>query len=104
MPDLANVKLGLPGIHQVQNAKLAVALAQKFLERHESTVPSTNLPAAFMDGLKNAKWPGRCQTVLDPQYASTTWFLDGAHTVESLDCCMQWFASSDAAFRPAVAS
>ena len=23
----------------------------------------------------------------------TTWFLDGAHTIESLDCCIRWFVS-----------
>ncbi|KZV77182.1 FolC bifunctional protein [Peniophora sp. CONT] len=104
IPDLASVKLGLPGIHQVQNAKLAVALSQKFLEHYDGETPSTTLPESFIEGLKNTKWPGRCQTVSDPRHTSTTWFLDGAHTVESLDCCMQWFASSDAALRPAAIS
>jgi folylpolyglutamate synthase len=44
-----------------------------------------------VEGLEKAKWPGRCQEVIDPGITNTTWFLDGAHTVESLDCCMEWF-------------
>ena len=44
-----------------------------------------------VEGLEKAKWPGRCQEVKDPGFTKTTWFLDGAHTVESLDCCMEWF-------------
>ena len=46
-------------------------------------------------GLQEARWPGRCQRVED-RYASrkgVRWYLDGAHTVESLQCCADWFAS-----------
>ncbi|KAG6336682.1 hypothetical protein ID866_2389 [Astraeus odoratus] len=42
-------------------------------------------------GLENTKWPGRCQTVLDPDHQHTTWYFDGAHTTESLSCCTHWF-------------
>lgn len=52
-----------------------------------------SLPTSFLDGLKNAHWPGRCQTVLDPQHEGIKWFLDGAHTKESLQCCLEWFVS-----------
>jgi folylpolyglutamate synthase len=45
----------------------------------------------IMTGLEAAKWPGRCQTVQDPSHNPTRWYLDGAHTLESLDCCMAWF-------------
>ncbi|KAG2369582.1 Mur ligase [Suillus spraguei] len=55
--------------------------------------PLRSLPTSFLDGLKNAHWPGRCQTVLDPKLEAMTWFLDGAHTQESLACCMEWFVS-----------
>ncbi|KAI6047438.1 Mur ligase [Pisolithus marmoratus] len=49
------------------------------------------LSAPFLTGLEYTRWPGRCQTVVDPNYQGTTWYLDGAHTAESLSCCMQWF-------------
>ena len=52
-----------------------------------------DLPESFERGLATAKWPGRCQTIIDPTRAGVTWYLDGAHTVESLECCMQWFTS-----------
>lgn len=58
------------------------------------------LPAPVIAGLENARWPGRCQQVIDPardgtgaNAGKTTWFLDGAHTVESLKACAQWFTS-----------
>ncbi|OJA13813.1 hypothetical protein AZE42_00491 [Rhizopogon vesiculosus] len=105
----------LAGAHQRSNAALAVQLAHMFLTitdrsySHMSdpntTVPAStpqsrsvieplrSLPTSFLDGLKNAHWPGRCQTVLDPQQEGTKWFLDGAHTKESLECCLEWFVS-----------
>ncbi|KAL0949395.1 hypothetical protein HGRIS_009459 [Hohenbuehelia grisea] len=84
--------IGLAGAHQVQNANLAVHLAREFLNRQTGKEEPTLSPAV-VEGLVNAKWPGRCQAVLDPKYPQTSWYLDGAHTVESLDCCMQWFVS-----------
>ncbi|KIY74166.1 FolC bifunctional protein [Cylindrobasidium torrendii FP15055 ss-10] len=86
---LRDTKLGLAGEHQIQNANLAVHLAQTFLDSH-ATVELTPIIAA---GLAETKWPGRCQTVVEPTSSKLTWYLDGAHTVESLDCCMQWHAT-----------
>ena len=74
-------------------------LAKKFITAQTSEVITEELPAAFVEGLKATKWPGRCQTVADPRFERTTWFLDGAHTLESLDCCMQWYASPEVALR-----
>jgi folylpolyglutamate synthase len=58
------------------------------------------LSAPFVAGLENARWPGRCQQIIDPardgtraSVGKTTWFLDGAHTVESLKACAEWFTS-----------
>ncbi|THH11485.1 hypothetical protein EW145_g640 [Phellinidium pouzarii] len=95
-PGLSDIKLGLSGFHQYQNANLAISLAQEFLHIKAPLVAPTTLSAAFVSGLENTRWPGRCQTVPDPSLKGTTWFLDGAHTVESLECCVQWF------FSPAV--
>ncbi|OAX44521.1 FolC bifunctional protein [Rhizopogon vinicolor AM-OR11-026] len=107
--------LGLAGAHQRSNAALAVQLAHMFLtitdpsyshmsnpntsvaastpQSRSVIEPLRSLPTSFLDGLKNAHWPGRCQTVLDPQQEGTKWFLDGAHTRESLECCLEWFVS-----------
>ncbi|EGN93006.1 hypothetical protein SERLA73DRAFT_190127 [Serpula lacrymans var. lacrymans S7.3] len=104
IPGLSSIKLGLAGEHQVQNAALAVSMARIFLSSR-GALPSyaetdNKLPKEFIPGLENTKWPGRCQTVPDPQYSNTTWFLDGAHTVESLDCCVQWFISPGVGIAP----
>jgi folylpolyglutamate synthase len=93
LPDLTDVKLGLAGKHQLLNASLAVELARTFLlHKWDSSYPQP-LPETFVAGLENTKWPGRCQTVSDPNYSSTTWYLDGAHTVDSLTCCVEWFVN-----------
>lgn len=93
IPGLSDIKLGLAGIHQLQNATLAVHLARSFLQSETPFKDVGDLLGSFITGLKQTRWPGRCQTVLDPQREKVTWYLDGAHTVESLDCCMQWFVS-----------
>jgi len=100
MPDLENLKLGLAGAHQYQNAGLAVTLANTFLQSQANVVPKSSLTEAYIQGLAKTRWPGRCQTVPDPIHPRTTWFLDGAHTHDSLDCCMQWFVSPDEVLRP----
>ncbi|KZT12772.1 FolC bifunctional protein [Laetiporus sulphureus 93-53] len=98
-PGLSEVKLGLAGSHQYQNANLAVHLAKKFLQAKGVVESENGLPESFVEGLQRTKWPGRCQTVPDPKHSTLTWFLDGAHTKESLECCMQWFVSPDVALR-----
>ncbi|CAL1700523.1 unnamed protein product [Somion occarium] len=98
-PGLSEVKLGLPGSHQYQNADLAINLARIFLHRKAGVEPDSTLSTVYVEALQNAKWPGRCQTVPDPRHPQSTWFLDGAHTAESLSCCVQWFVSPDAALR-----
>ncbi|GAA5939415.1 tetrahydrofolate synthase [Sporobolomyces koalae] len=116
----SNIKLGLAGSHQRSNASLAVALVQAFLSsprtppafesvKLETRPPATDstsatLPALPTDlispsplapnvvtALGQTRWPGRCQTAQDPETEGLTWYLDGAHTVESLQCCGEWF-------------
>jgi folylpolyglutamate synthase len=98
---ISGLKLGLPGKHQYQNANLAVHLARKFLKQQAQIEPDTTLSEIYVNALQNAKWPGRCQTVPDPKYPDRTWFLDGAHTLESLDCCVEWFVDPAVALRKA---
>ncbi|KAG8900862.1 Folylpolyglutamate synthetase, partial [Tulasnella sp. 403] len=104
LPELDGLRLGLAGSHQVSNANLAVNLVHQFLLARQQDVappflPSlypAPLPAPYVSGLESARWPGRCQEVLDPKHKHITWFLDGAHTVESLTSCAEWY------FHPAV--
>jgi len=82
---------GIAGKHQLQNATIAVELARRFLQECHALEDTSELPLSFIAGLKAARWPGRCQTVVDPIHGNLTWYLDGAHTAESLNCCMDWF-------------
>ncbi|KAF9569338.1 FolC bifunctional protein [Agrocybe pediades] len=92
--ELSALKLGLAGKHQIQNAALAVELARSFLQTKDSNSAEVEgLTASFKEGLVETKWPGRCQTIPDPKREDITWYLDGAHTVESLQCCVQWFVT-----------
>ncbi|KLO11239.1 tetrahydrofolylpolyglutamate synthase [Schizopora paradoxa] len=100
-PGLSDIKMGLAGKHQYQNANLALHLVRTFLESQAPSVIATEgaWTSIMKEGLENARWPGRCQTVPDPSTENLTWFLDGAHTTDSLECCMQWFMSSDGTLR-----
>ena len=74
------------------------------------------IPAEYARGLENVRWPGRGQIVHDPGAEESTadssmglaaaasaaapraprlsFFLDGAHTAESMVTCGQWFADT----------
>jgi folylpolyglutamate synthase len=99
---LHTLKLGIPGSHQTSNAQLAVSLYRSFMrsragQEHFISLTSSgedveDLTAAEKKGLTEARWPGRCQTVRSKDSeASPVWFLDGAHTTESLESCAAWY-------------
>lgn len=93
---------GLAGIHQCYNALTAVALSKKWLEKCRGLDfdRGCGIPEGFQEGLKKVIWPGRGQKLAigNTKYASRvsnnkdiTWYLDGAHTMESLGVCTEWF-------------
>ncbi|RHZ02578.1 hypothetical protein DYB35_010117 [Aphanomyces astaci] len=45
-----------------------------------------------LQGLKQAFWPGRSQTIEDP-LSTAVFHVDGAHTPLSIECCAHWFDS-----------
>lgn len=47
----------------------------------------------LLSGLADAKWPGRTQTL---KHEEVTYFLDGAHTMRSMQACVQWFRETAA--------
>ncbi|MCO5601609.1 hypothetical protein L7F22_055732 [Adiantum nelumboides] len=113
-----SVKLGLKGDHQRANAALAVALCAAWEKKLSSSkdlamLQDGRLPDAYFQGLATTLWPGRGQIIHDvgfyPRTLSNadsehcdgemgtgrlTWYLDGAHTPESLEACAKWFSSA----------
>lgn len=70
------------------------------------------LPDAYLHGLARTSWPGRGEIVHDVGFyprnlngeakhndlkmGTLTFYLDGAHTPESLEACAKWFSSAAA--------
>lgn len=86
------VKLGLAGDFQRENAALAVEIAATHLKKLGvlSDVNLKELPEKFLTGLANTKWDGRCQVIND-ESKQIEWFIDGAHTLESINVGSTWF-------------
>jgi folylpolyglutamate synthase len=97
--DLADITLGLQGHFQTHNASLAIAVAASHLQRLGFTdVPdpfdaTAKLPNKFVTGLESTRLGGRCDLRQDTILAGLRWYIDGAHTMESIDVVGQWFSS-----------
>ncbi|ORZ22398.1 Mur ligase [Absidia repens] len=105
--DLTNIEIGLAGIHQCYNALTAIALSKKWLEECRDIKFDKNqaVPEGCFEGLKKVTWPGRGQRlpIENTKYAlkvangkTMIWYLDGAHTMESLGVCTKWFKNVSA--------
>ena len=98
----ADVEVSLAGPHQRENAALAVELVrewanetkQPWAAEMEASFARNELPEFIRKGLASTVWPGRSQTMDDPEEPNLTFFLDGAHTVESMRHSAEWFAKS----------
>ncbi|ORX98808.1 FolC bifunctional protein [Basidiobolus meristosporus CBS 931.73] len=88
-------KLGLAGRHQLENASLAISLCQSWLSKKRPDILENGaegrIPEAFIAGLKKVTWPGRAQKLQVDKIRNATWFIDGAHTMESMQVCAEWF-------------
>ncbi|KAK7321540.1 hypothetical protein VNO77_32290 [Canavalia gladiata] len=99
---LNGLRLGLEGEHQYLNAGLAVALCSTWLKRtgHLGDIyleQTGTLPEQFIKGLTTASLQGRAQIVPDQHIKSErsndlVFFLDGAHSPESMEVCARWFS------------
>lgn len=105
-PDGASCELGLQGNYQRTNAGLAATLAAVWLQHKRSTENnsqpvdfSTVLEPVVKEGLKHAFWPARSHQVNDLEHASR-FYIDGAHTLRSIECCAEWYGSSTAKSPP----
>uniref|UniRef100_K3WXR8 tetrahydrofolate synthase n=1 Tax=Globisporangium ultimum (strain ATCC 200006 / CBS 805.95 / DAOM BR144) TaxID=431595 RepID=K3WXR8_GLOUD len=100
-PDGKTSVLGMRGDYQRVNAGLAVALASTWLKQRrgeplsESFDYSQLLEPAVRDGLKNAFWPARSHLMEDLDHY-TRFYIDGAHTLKSLEVCAEWFSQMTA--------
>ena len=82
---LSETNAGLAGAHQQMNAALAVSLCKEWaIRRKNAGVAIDAQESAFEEGLRKTTWPGRGQIYVTQEYPSITWFLDGAHTPESM--------------------
>lgn len=93
-----NVKLGLAGDFQRLNAALAIKLATIHLQKlgvPSNELPnfdnSNTLPDKFLKGLSDTQWSGRCQLI---EKEGINWYIDGAHTLESINVASSWFKST----------
>ncbi|XP_061656799.1 folylpolyglutamate synthase, mitochondrial [Syngnathoides biaculeatus] len=98
------LNLGLAGRHQRSNASLALQLCHTWLQRRclpdekflSTSVETSSIPEAtpftpspiMKKGLADTEWPGRNQMI---KHGAVTYFLDGAHTVRSMQACVSWF-------------
>ncbi|KAJ3149523.1 Folylpolyglutamate synthetase [Geranomyces michiganensis] len=89
---MSHQTFGMPGAYQKINGALAVALCKEWvLQRKKAGVQVFGEEEAFHQGLETASWPGRAQMYSSEQYPSIKWYLDGAHTKESMQVCVDWF-------------
>ncbi|WOL04685.1 folylpolyglutamate synthase [Canna indica] len=100
---LKDEHLGLHGEHQFINAGLAIALSSLWLRRtgnlKDMLINENTLPAQFIRGLSRVNLEGRAQVVPDPlvqvhnsSHGGLIFYLDGAHSPESLEVCAKWFS------------
>lgn len=94
----------LEGAFQKANMVLASVISRRHLQslHHTFDAPSfendaaplptalASLPSPFITGLQTASLRGRCETLTQDRIA---WYLDGAHTTDSLTQVAKWFAS-----------
>ncbi|RVW35961.1 Folylpolyglutamate synthase [Vitis vinifera] len=112
--NLKGLKLSLSGDHQFINAGLAVSLCKCWLQstgNWEKLLKNANqeddLLEAFLRGLSTARLSGRAQTVYDTplksynlseatenSFGDLIFYLDGAHSPESMDVCARWFSNA----------
>jgi len=99
-PALSHVKLGLQGDFQKINASLAIAICASHLSRmgfitvSGALDASSTLPPEFVTGLETARLGGRCDMRRDGEVDGLSWYIDGGHTLESIEMAGRWFASA----------
>ncbi|KAI9345695.1 Mur ligase [Obelidium mucronatum] len=87
-------EVGMKGAHQFINAAVAVSTCKEWVQVYNQKHVETQCVLtddAILKGLGMASWPGRAQTFNCPEFPNAVFYLDGAHTPESLLVCGEWF-------------
>jgi folylpolyglutamate synthase/dihydrofolate synthase len=89
---LKGVRIRPDASFQRLNASLAVALAETVLEKLDPKlkISSSSLLDEFKEGLEKVIWRGRCEKKVEN---NITWYLDGAHTADSILVASKWFGN-----------
>lgn len=89
-PRLEGVNIQPSASFQRLNASLAIALAETALQKIDPNfeVRPGLLPKDLVDGLEQVVWRGRCEVKNE---GNITWYLDGAHTLDSIYIATKWF-------------
>lgn len=93
------MRVSVRGSHMIENSQLALALARHY--RRATQGPDCVVPNPLdpptpleLEVLASSKSIGRSQIVPDPQHPNDLlWYLDGAHTPESIPMAIRWFGS-----------
>jgi folylpolyglutamate synthase len=86
---LSGVKIRPDALFQRLNASLAIKLAETALQKLDPNFEiCPTLPKEFVDGLEQVVWRGRCELKKE---GNVTWYLDGAHTQDSIMVATHWF-------------
>lgn len=84
------------------NTSLAIQISQNWISRTRPELLGRNdgsLSEMFSRGVESCFWPGRCHQI---HKGNKRIFLDGAHTVESIEICSKWFQSCQRKENPKV--
>ena len=89
-PALHAVRITPDADFQRSNASIAVELAKTALPKFDKDFNPRNdsLTPEFVRGLETVVWRGRCELKFEQGRA---WYLDGAHTVDSIRVAAAWF-------------
>ncbi|CAK4030617.1 Folylpolyglutamate synthase [Lecanosticta acicola] len=85
--------LGLKPQIQNTNASLAIEASNAYLQTCAPDPASALTEEDVVTGLSHLSWPGRFQTIHDPQKDHCTWYLDSAHNDMSVKLAAEWFAA-----------
>lgn len=87
-PGLRDVSVRPDEDFQRRNASMAIQLSAAALRNIGVELDLSTLPREVADGIEKVNWRGRCEEL---SARGKRWFLDGAHTEESLEIACRWF-------------
>lgn len=89
---LKGVRIRPDAPFQRLNASIAIALAETVLTKLDPAFKRSSdvLSKEFEEGLENVVWRGRCEKKVE---GGVTWYLDGAHTGDSIVVASEWFGA-----------